>query len=173
MPATDQIIGRLWVRMAALYGSRWEIEYGPAGKDGALAPIAKVWGEALADVPPDRVGAALRYCMDERANEHPPTLPEFLRLCRATRKTPAAPPTPMLRLNPAAYADSPRARCAALAAQLAEHAQGDLGDRLQRTATDRQRDAIAKAYWMSQIGALDIGQQLTRAWQQPVGERHG
>lgn len=169
MPAIDPLIARLWVRMAALYGSRWEIEYGPAGKDGALAPIAKVWGDALAEVPPDRVGAALRVCMDERASEHPPTLPEFLRLCRATAKKPSA-ATPAIHLNPVTYADSPRARCEALAAQLAEHGRRDLKDRLERAATDRQRESMAKAYWMSQIGALDIGKALAKAWQQPATE---
>lgn len=169
MPATDQIIGRLWVRMAALYGSRWEIEYGPAGKDGALAPIARVWGDALAEVPPDRVGGALRYCMDERTSEHPPTLPEFLRLCRATAKKPSA-AVPAMRLDPTVYADSPRARCEALAAKLAEDGRRDLKGRLEMAATDRQRESMVKAYWMSKIGGMDIGKALAKTWQQPADE---
>jgi hypothetical protein len=164
------MIGRLWERMTALYGSRWGIEYGPAlSADGGLAPVAHIWADSLADVLPDRIAAALRVCTDERASEHPPTLPEFLRLCRATAKKPST-AVPAIRLDPTVYADSPRARCEALAAQLAENGRRDLDNRLKRAATDRQRESMAKAYWMSQIGALDVGKALAKAWQQPAEE---
>lgn len=159
------VIGRLWVRMAALYGSRWEIEYGPAGKDGRLAPIARIWADVLADVPPDRIAAAIRVCMEDRASEHPPTLPEFLRLCRARAKG-APPAKPPVTLPKEYYATTPSTRCAQLADHLRDQAQPALAERLERAASPRQRDSIAKAYWMSQIGGIDgrLAATLARQW---------
>lgn len=163
-----KMISRLWERMTALYGSRWGIEYGPAlTADGAaLAPVARVWAEALAEVSPDLIAAALRVCTDERTSEHPPTLPEFLRLCRAKAKRGPAATVPLVKLPAEYYEMTPSARCAALAADLAVIARSELADRLQRAADQRQRDSIAKAYWLSKIGATGIGEPLAKAWQE-------
>lgn len=70
---------RLWERMTALYGSRWQIEYGPCMSGDKLAPIAELWAEALADFDNAAIGTAIRKMLDRDAL-NPPTLPEFLRL---------------------------------------------------------------------------------------------
>ena len=69
-------IERLWERMSAMYGSRWEIEYGPAlQRDGALAVVAELWAEALDPLPNDRLAAGIKACID-RDNLNPPSMPE-------------------------------------------------------------------------------------------------
>ncbi|MCU0806566.1 MAG: hypothetical protein MUC53_01035 [Candidatus Contendobacter sp.] len=154
-----KMIIRLWERMTALYGSRWGIEYGPAltADSAGLAPVARIWADSLAEIPPDRVAAALRVCTDERTSEHPPTLPEFLRLCRAkTARGPAA-AVPLVKLPAEYYEMTPASRCAALAADLAATARADLHERLHRAADQRQRDSISKAYWLSKIGDTSLG----------------
>lgn len=156
-----KMISRLWERMTALYGSRWGIEYGPAlSADGGLAPVARIWADAMTEVLPDRIAAALRVCTDERTSEHPPTLPEFLRLCRAKAQRGPAAAVPLVKLPAEYYEMTPSSRCAALAADLAATARAALADRLHRAADQRQRDSISKAYWLSKIGDTSLGRPL-------------
>lgn len=158
-PSTDRI-KNLWTRMQALYGSRWALEYGEcASQNGELNPISMVWARTLEDIPNERLAHGLKALL-ARESEHPPSLPEFSRLCGA-KAPPAEPRTP---LDPAAYAEIPASRCAALAATLAERAGQELAPRLERTTDHKQRAAITRAYWMTRIGAIGIGKMLARTW---------
>lgn len=169
MPSTDaRRLSRLWERMSAMYGSRWALDYGPA--NGTLAAI---WSEALAEVGNDAIADGLRACMD-RESEHPPSLPEFLRLCgyRPTANRPTAhveyrPSTP---LPGSLYADTPQRQCARLAAELAAQADVELKPTLTKAATPKQRADMVRAYWLSKIAAAGATGQLVVAAIQPQKE---
>ena len=150
----DRRMTRLWERMAALYGTRWEMEYGPvASPSGSIAPLAGIWLEALVDVSNDALAAGLRRCMDRDAFT-PPSLPEFIRLCgRSPRRH-----EPSHALLPteikAAPTDTPAIRCAQLAGLLEETARQELDDRIRLLPPDDRRRAV-RAYWLSRI--VEIG----------------
>ena len=153
MATIDRRLTRLWERMAAMYGARWELEYGPvATPQGAIAPLAAVWLEALGEVPNEAIAVGLRKCMD-RDSDRPPTLPEFLRLCG--RRTQAAAPCHQLlacdsqRPPPT---DTPAQRCAQMAEVMAEIAHEELTPRLRPLLPDARKAAV-RAYWLSQIAA--------------------
>ena len=151
-------IARLWARMTALYGSRWEIEYGPAHRaDGTMAIIAGHWADALDGLASDRIAAGLRACVD-RENLNPPSMPEFLRLCGYRPKThhpayraetQAAPALPA----PSGYADSPRARCERLALELQSAAESEFGPTIAHYPHDARRKTVAR-YWLTGIAAI-------------------
>lgn len=151
----DRRITRLWERMAAMYGARWEMEYGPvSSQGGGMAPLACIWLEALAEVSNDALAAGLRRCMDRDAFT-PPSLPEFLRLCgRSPRRN-----EPSHKLFPpmqpkAAPTDTPAIRCAQLAEFLAETARQELGERIRPLLPDDRRAAV-RAYWLSRL--VEVG----------------
>lgn len=167
MAAIDRRLTRLWERMAAMYGSRWELEYGPvATPQGAVAPLAAIWLESLAKVPSEAIATGLRKCMD-RDSDRPPTLPEFLRLC-GRRAQAAAPCHQLLSCeSPRQPTDTPASRCAKLAEVLAEIAQEELIPRLHPLLPD-DRKAAVRAYWLSQIAVAgvvgaSVASQLERA----------
>ena len=158
--------------MAALYGSRWELEYGPvASPTGDLAPLAAIWAEALADFTGESIATGLRKCLDREA-DHPPTLPEFLRLCGRATHSAAACHQPMLTATPRqAPAESPSARCAQLAGTLADQAEklgalwaswearfgeidADLGRAFEKLATETRKQSQILA---DQTGRIDAG----------------
>lgn len=68
-------IDRLFARLSAMYGSKfvamWE------GFD--LAGVKSVWVEDLAEFSPAEITAGVNAC---KTREWPPSLPEFIRLCR-------------------------------------------------------------------------------------------
>lgn len=68
-------IDRLFARLGAMYGNRfasmWE------GQD--MAGVKSVWMEDLAEFTPEEITAGVAAC---KTREWPPTLPEFIRLCR-------------------------------------------------------------------------------------------
>ena len=68
-------IDRLFSRLSAMYGSKfvamWE------GFD--LSGVKSVWVEDLAEFSPSEITAGVNAC---KSREWPPTLPEFIRLCR-------------------------------------------------------------------------------------------
>jgi hypothetical protein len=68
-------IDRLFARLGAMYGSRfvamWE------GQD--MAGVKSIWVEDLAEFTPSEITAGVNAC---KTREWPPTLPEFIRLCR-------------------------------------------------------------------------------------------
>jgi hypothetical protein len=154
-------MSRLWDRMTAMYGSRWVVEYSDLSTDSTtLAPLAVIWAEALADIGNDAIAAGLRKCLD-RDSPHPPSLPEFLRLCGRRKASAAGAHQPRLTadFHPDFYADTPSARCAQLAAELAESARIELAPRLAAVLPDDRRRVIA-AYWLAKMAAIG-----------PVGER--
>lgn len=156
----------LWTRMQAFYGSRWNLDYGELeAAEGELAPVAGIWADALEGASNEHIKRGLKALL-ARESDHPPSLPEFLRLCGATVHARSQPTETRVTLDPAAYAETPASRCAALAATLAEQAQQDLDPRLDRAADPKQRANIIRAYWMTQIGATDIGKRLARNWEQ-------
>lgn len=162
MSSTDEFrrMRRLWDRMTAMYGSRWIVEYGDLSAGGAtLAPLAAIWSEALTDTGNDAIAAGLRACLD-RDSPHPPSLPEFLRLCGRRKASAAGTPRLTADFNPAYYADTPSARCAKLAAELAESARAELAPRLDAALPDDRRRVTA-AYWLARMaGAGPVGERV-------------
>lgn len=99
----------LWSRFSHMYGNRWEMMYGPAlDERGQLTPVASTWAQALGGYVGEELAAGLRRGL-ERAEGWPPTLPEFLKLCR-----PPVPP-PIHRAIPALPKPSEPARAAGIA----------------------------------------------------------
>jgi hypothetical protein len=75
---------RLFARFAEVYGSqKTAAMWGDVGVD-SLVPV---WAEALGRFDAATLGAAVR-AMPERDSAWPPTLPEFLALCRAQKVRP-------------------------------------------------------------------------------------
>lgn len=68
-------IDRLFDRMAAMYGARFADMWG--GLD--LSSVKSVWREELSDMSPDEISRGVAAC---RTRDWPPTLPEFVKLCR-------------------------------------------------------------------------------------------
>lgn len=77
-------IERLFVRLSAIYGSKMATMWGDCPK----ADIMDAWGEALASADPANVRSALAK-VAERYPSWPPTLGEFMALCR-NESTPQA-----------------------------------------------------------------------------------
>lgn len=69
------VISKLWVRLHAIYGSKWLAAYGPEDSSGT-------WAEVLGEFMPEQLGAGVRACLDREDKEWPPTLAEFRDLCR-------------------------------------------------------------------------------------------
>ena len=156
MATIDRRLTRLWERMAAMYGARWELEYGPiAAPNGDVAPLAAIWLESLAEVPSEAIATGLRKCMD-RDSDRPPTLPEFLRLCgrRAAAATPCHKALSCDSHRPPP-SDTPAQRCAKMAEFLAEVAHEELTPRLRPLLPD-DRKAAVRAYWLSQITSIGV-----------------
>ncbi len=169
MPA--ERIARLWEHMTALYGCRWAVEYGYATSEtGELEPLARVWATALADLPDAGLAAGLRKLL-ARESPHPPTLPEFLRMCGA-RLTPMPAPGPYLPPLPSsAYADSPSQRVAKLAAELSSQARTELQPRVAQMLPQDQPNAT-RSYWLSKISAVMAGKSdevLPDGWRDAAG----
>lgn len=149
---TKRVI-RLWERMKSLYGSRWEIEYGPALRaDDELSTIAGYWADALEDLPNNRIGAGIRACID-RDNPSPPSMPEFLRLCGYR---PSSAQTAYQQLPPASpvlsQAESLSHRCERLAAELQAKAESELYPDIAGYPPEDHRKAVAR-YWITKIAA--------------------
>lgn len=167
--STERRLARLWERMTALYGSRWELEYGPvASPTGDLAPLAAIWAEALADFDGETLAKGLRHCLD-RSADRPPTLPEFLHLCGRRPHSAAACHQALPRSAPRPAAmESPVARCTGLAELLAEAAKRELAPELRTILPDARRAAI-RDYWLKQMQELGaIGQALAHQLARPA-----
>jgi hypothetical protein len=73
----DPLLARhVFARLRAMWGTRFTAMWRGADMDEVFA----TWGEALAGIDRERIQRALVDCQNA---ENPPTLPEFLRLCRA------------------------------------------------------------------------------------------
>lgn len=67
-------VERLFARLSGFYGSKFSDMWG-----GDPATAKAVWAEELADYSAEEIGRGLAAC---RSRPWPPTLPEFLLLCR-------------------------------------------------------------------------------------------
>lgn len=79
-------IERLFARFEAMYGAR----FADAWKGCDLKNVKVVWAESLGTYSRDELAAGVAGCM---AKDWPPTLPEFLRLCRQPPAVPGGHPT--------------------------------------------------------------------------------
>lgn len=73
--------------MHGFYGQLWLSKFatrqtGPDGADAGVMGAKAIWAHGLKDFNAETVRAALRQCM-ERHPEFPPSLPQFLSMCRA------------------------------------------------------------------------------------------
>lgn len=66
---------KIFRRMENFYGAKWHDSLGGIPRDR----VRQAWGEELADYAPDEIARGLDGC---RGRVWPPTLPEFLLLCR-------------------------------------------------------------------------------------------
>lgn len=71
-------IDRLFARFTAFYGSQ---KVGTMWVDAGMAEVKAVWAEQLARFEPASIAGALQRLVDG-GNQWPPTLPEFVELCR-------------------------------------------------------------------------------------------
>lgn len=79
---TPKLLINLWERMTHIYGHRWTSAYGEAAvHDGELSDTAKTWASGLRGVTGDQLADGLRACV-ERVDPWPPSLPEFVALCK-------------------------------------------------------------------------------------------
>ena len=84
MIPSDMQIRTLWLRMIALYGHKWSSAHGDQPEDGS----GKTWQHGLRGINASEIGDGLQACL-AREDDWPPTLPEFLRLCRPKDNQPA------------------------------------------------------------------------------------
>lgn len=77
----DSASKRLWDRFAEMFGARFYDQYG--------SEPSEAWREAVTEIRPDQVKAALTKIRNSGA-QYPPSLPEFLALARSQR-----PPAPV------------------------------------------------------------------------------
>lgn len=145
-------ISRLWERMTALYGSRWVLEYGNAQRaDGELEVVADLWADALDGLNNDQLGAGLRACID-RDSGHPPSLPEFLRLC-GYQPASRVPYHRAAALTHERHEKPDAAICQKKADELRALAEVELEPRLTGLLPDDRSRAVA-AYWLTKIAAI-------------------
>lgn len=71
----DDVMDRLWTRMAAIYGHRWNSSFGIIGESGY-----ETWRAGLGDLTPSQIRKAVGQCV-QSAEGWPPTLPEFRAMC--------------------------------------------------------------------------------------------
>lgn len=76
-------VDRLFDRFAAMYGKHWFDLW----SDVPMADVKNAWREDLAGVTGEQIRHGLEHCKTH--NKFPPTLPEFVGLCRQFRVDPA------------------------------------------------------------------------------------
>ena len=59
--------------MAEIYGHKWAAHYGPEP--------SQAWCAGLEDLSPDQIARGFRWCVTQRADGWPPSLPEFRHAC--------------------------------------------------------------------------------------------
>jgi hypothetical protein len=99
-----QVMARIWQRMTEVYGHRWISAWGEGtNPDGTPTRAAQTWAEGLARYSLDEIRQAFEKLV-KRGDEWPPTLPEFMRLCREKRAAPyhrmAGPALPSPAVDP-------------------------------------------------------------------------
>ena len=72
--------------MAEVYGYKWDSQYGAVSDDsGNLTSAAKTWAEGLSIVSLDEISAGFGK-MVRTGDPWPPSLPEFIEMCRAEKR---------------------------------------------------------------------------------------
>lgn len=75
-------MANLWERLTHLYGHKFTSTYGEvAVKNGKLTGAAQTWASGLRGINGDQLADGLRACVS-RADPWPPSLPEFVALCK-------------------------------------------------------------------------------------------
>lgn len=69
------LVDRLFARLGAFYGAR----FADMWRDADPVELKRIWAEELAGFTPEEIARGIDGC---RTRDWPPTLPEFLRLCR-------------------------------------------------------------------------------------------
>jgi len=96
-------INRLWERMTQLWGHRHQSAWGQSvDANGNLTDTADLWLQGLGRYTLDQIGNGVNK-MVEKGQEWPPTLPEFMAMCKPK---PLAPYHRMAQALPAPEVDS-------------------------------------------------------------------
>lgn len=77
-PLPSAWVDRLFARFIAFYGSQ---KVGTMWVDAGMDEVKAVWAEQLGRFAPQTIADALQRLIDS-GNQWPPTLPEFVELCR-------------------------------------------------------------------------------------------
>lgn len=155
---------KLWNSLQGFYGSRWVVEYGELN-----GPLATVWARALGKITPEQLSAGMNACL-ERDSPHPPSLPEFMRLCGYSHEHQATGyhTAPSDWAKKPMYADTPAQRCARLAEKMQAEAMVELEPRLSRALPTDHRQIIA-SYWLSRIAAIGaVGKTIATTLQNKI-----
>ena len=81
-------IMRLWERMTQLYGHRFLSAWGPSVNDnGTITETADLWLQGLGKYSMEEIKIGITKLI-EKGMEWPPTLPEFMHLCKPERLAP-------------------------------------------------------------------------------------
>lgn len=78
-PLPPAWVERIFKRMTGIFGSQ---KVGSMWNEADLAEVKELWAEQLGRFKPESIGAALQRLIDSGGNGWPPTLPEFVELCR-------------------------------------------------------------------------------------------
>ncbi len=83
-----RVINRLWERMTQLYGHRHQSAWGQSvDANGNLTDTADLWLQGLGRYSMDEIKNGITKLI-EKGQEWPPTLPEFMHLCKPKRLAP-------------------------------------------------------------------------------------
>jgi hypothetical protein len=102
----NEIIARVWTRMAEVYGHKWVSQYGEVcDEKGTLTSAAKTWAQGLSRLKPEEISVGFSKIV-EKGFTWPPSLPEFANLCANGRPLKlAAPFHKMVKQLPAPEVD--------------------------------------------------------------------
>lgn len=78
-PLPPAWVERIFKRITGIFGSQ---KVGAMWSDADMAEVKELWAEQLGRFKPESIGAALQRLIDSGGNGWPPTLPEFVELCR-------------------------------------------------------------------------------------------
>ena len=111
----DRLFGRLEEFYGARFADMWQGLEDPDHPGEGLRRIKATWGRSLALVTAEQLRDALELC--SKRNQFPPTLPEFMQMCQASRRNGAG---PRIEHQPVkdASTDAARAECMALLGKL-------------------------------------------------------
>ena len=85
---SEKVMARIWQRMTEVYGHRWMSAWGESSNpDGSLTSAAVTWAQGLSRFTLDEIRQGFEKLV-KNENEWPPTLPEFMALCREKSAAP-------------------------------------------------------------------------------------